>query len=161
MFCPNCGNADQTADTFCRRCGTFLPDFDKLKAKETPPEQHFIVNSVLSAMTATVSLTLAILLYVFFLGKDDTSPLIYVTAGFLTAMFFWQAQVFWRNTLLKKRFGKKENQTGAAVEPSAESFEATPANDLLKAANFEDFAPASVTEKTTNKLGEKISRRSS
>jgi hypothetical protein len=161
MFCPKCGTADQSADTFCRRCGTFLPDFDKIKAKETPPEQHFLANSVLSVMTATASLALAILLYAFFLGKEGTSPLIYITAGFLTAMFFWQAQVFWRNLLLKKRFEKRKNQSGETAESPVDSFEAAPTNDLLKEANFEDFAPASVTEKTTNKLGEKISRRSS
>ena len=26
MFCPNCGNADQAAGKYCKRCGKYLPD---------------------------------------------------------------------------------------------------------------------------------------
>src|SRR5882724_10586970 len=107
MFCPKCGNANQIPETFCRQCGIFLPDFNKLERKETPPEQHLKINTVLNLMTAVVSISLAILLHVFFTSKPSAPPLIYVTAGFLTAMFFWQAQIFWRNMLLKKHLSKR------------------------------------------------------
>lgn len=149
MFCPNCGNADQNENTYCRRCGIFLPDFDKLKRREPSPEEHLKANFVLNIMTAFVSLTLAILLYIHFLGRGDTPILIYVTAGFLTAMFAWQAQVFWRTTKLKKqiilpkRAEKTENETKLK---SAET------KELLNQANFKDVVPTSVTEYTTKNL---------
>ena len=33
MFCSKCGAADQSADSYCKRCGEWLPDTARL-AKE-------------------------------------------------------------------------------------------------------------------------------
>ena len=158
MFCPNCGKSEQEKNSFCRQCGTFLPDFDKIKKREISPEEHLKVNSVLNFMTAIVSITLAILLYSFFLGGENTHPVIYITAGFLTAMFFWQAQVFWRTLQLKKQFPKRNN---ADIEPeiSKVSIDAK-TKELLNEADFSDVVPASVTEKTTKNLKQKIGKSS-
>lgn len=153
MFCPKCGNADQKIDTFCRNCGTFLPDFDKLKSKENTPEAHLKANTFLSLMTAIVSLTLAILLYSIFLGKADTPIIIYITAGFLIAMFFWQAQSFWRNLLLKKQFPKRNVETIHEIKDAQ-------TGNLLNEPDFENFIPASAIEATTKNL-DKIPRKSS
>ncbi|MEW6206997.1 MAG: hypothetical protein AB1631_01420 [Acidobacteriota bacterium] len=145
MFCPKCGNADQKPEAFCRRCGIYLPDVDKLEKKVIPPEQHLTANSILSLMTALVSLTLAILLHAFFTSRDDTPPLIYITAGFLTAMFFWQAQTFWRMRQLKKHFPKRKKEEKVEVD-------ALDTNPLIESA-----APPSVVESTTRRLSEKPS----
>ncbi len=153
MFCPKCGNADQKIDTFCRNCGTFLPDFDKLKSKENTPEAHLKANLVLSSMTAIVSLTLAILLYSIFLGKPNTPIIIYLTAGFLIAMFFWQAQSFWRTLLLKKQFPKRNVETILEINDAK-------TGKLLNEPDFENFIPASAVEATTKNL-DKITRKSS
>lgn len=153
MFCPKCGNADQKQNTFCRNCGTFLPDFDKLKTSETSPETNLRANIVLSSMTAIVSLTLAILLYYFFLGKPDTPIIIYLTAGFLTAMFFWQAQSFWRTLLLKKQFPKRNVETNYELKDAK-------TGKLLNEPDFEMHVPASIVENTTKNL-DKIPRKSS
>ena len=104
MFCPKCGNANQTENTYCRQCGTFLPDFNKLEKKTITPEQHLKANTVLNFLTAGTSLTLAILLYCFFLGQTGTHPVIYATAGFLIAIFGWQVQIIIRTFQLKKHF---------------------------------------------------------
>lgn len=152
MFCPNCGNADQKQDTFCRNCGTFLPNFDKLKSKENTPEAHLKANTFLSLMTGIVSLTLAILLYSFFLGKPDTPIIIYITAGFLTAMFFWQAQSFWRNLLLKKQLPKRNVEANAQIADAK-------MGKLLNEPDFENFVPTSVVVDTTKNL-DKIPRKS-
>lgn len=157
MFCPNCGKADQLENTYCRQCGKFLPDFAKLKRRETTPEDHLKANSVLNLMTAIVSLTLAILLYYFYLGKDDTPVLIYITAGFLTAMFAWQVQTFWRTLLLKKQIAKPKR---AEAEQKPKEFESVPTNELLNEADFSDTVPASVVEYTTKNLQEKVRRSS-
>jgi hypothetical protein len=166
MFCPTCGNADQQPETFCRQCGIFLPDFDKLKRKEIPPEDHLRANSVLSLMSAIVSGTLAILLHLFFTLRTEGTPpliLIYLTAGFLTAMFFWQAQTFWRTRQLKKHFPKRKKE--AQVKPVApdtnQLFASAQTKELLNEADFSDAVPLSVIENTTTRLGEKVQRKSS
>ena len=152
MYCPRCGKSEQQENTFCRNCGISLPDLDQIKGKVIPPEQHFAANTTLSVMTAVVSLALAITLYVMFLGKDDTPFVIYLTAGFLTAMFFWQAQILWRTFKLRKQFpGLNRKNEEWDVERTSH-LESKPTNKLLNEADLEDVVSASVVEKTTSKL---------
>lgn len=157
MFCPKCGKAEQKAETFCRQCGEFLPNFDRKAKKKVTPEEHLKVNAVLSFMTGIVSLALAISLYVVFLGKENTHPIIYITAGFLTAIFAWQVQTFWRSLLLKKHFKRRElsERTNIATEADpTEQFEAAKTRELLNEADFSNAVPATVTENTTRQLHE-------
>lgn len=147
MFCPKCGSADQQENAYCRNCGTFLPDFDKIKKHKITPEQHLKANLVLNFMTAIASLALAILLYVFVVGKGDASPLIYLTAGFLTAMFAWQVQIIVRTFMLKKHF--KESKSPGKSPIVTPAFENLKTSELLKEADFSDNVAASVTENTT------------
>ncbi len=151
MFCPKCGKADQKENTYCRNCGNLLPDFDNLQWRKVSPEEHLKANSVLNVMTAVVSLTLAILLYINFLGAENTPVLIYVTAGFLTAMFAWQVQVFIRSLILKKQIILPKRGETETVLKSAK-------NDLLNEADFSDNIPAGIGEFTTKNLKEKVKR---
>lgn len=166
MFCPKCGNADQKPETFCRQCGYFLPDFDKLKRKEIPPEEHLTANSFLSLMSTIVSGTLAILLHAFFtFSRDDTPPLIliYITAGFLTGMFFWQVQTFWRTRQLKKHFPKRKKEDKVEIEAleTNQLIESAKTKEILNESDFSNAVPPSVIENTTKHLGEKVRRKSS
>ena len=111
MFCPKCGQADQTAETYCRQCGTFLPDLSKPVKRESPPEENIKVNSVLSMMTVIVSFTLAILLYSFLGFRENTHPMIYVTAGLLIAMGAWHIQTFIRTRRLKRQWKQRSVNT--------------------------------------------------
>jgi hypothetical protein len=163
MFCPKCGKAEQSPETYCRQCGNYLPDFDKPAKKAQTPEQHLKANIILNLLTALTSLTLAILLYSFFLGKEDTPVIIYITAGFLTAMTAWQIQTSWRTLLLRKHFKKQKNETvnKSKVSNDPQKFESIPTNQLLPEADFENNVPTSVTDNTTKHLGEKVRRKSS
>ncbi len=133
-----------------------MPDFNNLKKREITPEEHLKANAVLSLMTAIVSLMLAILLYYFFLGKDDTPIIIYLTAGFLIAMCAWQVQTFWRTLLLKKQIAKPNQRE----ENKPQELKSVLTNDLLNEADFTDNVPASVAEYTTKNLKEKVGRSS-
>lgn len=154
MFCPKCGSADQQENAYCRNCGMFLPDFDKVKNPRTTPEQHLKANLVLNFMTATASLALAVMLYVFVIGKGESSPLIYLTAGFLTAMFAWQVQIIIRTFQLRKHFRKNKNPDQTQNAPP--EFKPFKTRELLGEADFSNNVPASVTENTTTKLKEKV-----
>ena len=150
MYCPKCGKADQSPETYCRQCGNFLPDFDKPAKKETTPEEHIKANAVLSLITVIASVILSTLLFLTFKNYPDTHPVIYVTAGFLIAIAAWQIQTFWRTMLLRKHFKKPKKQPENQNTPPA--FEAKPTNQLLPEADFENHVPASIVEKTTRKL---------
>lgn len=154
MFCPKCGKSDQQVNSYCRQCGNFLPDFENLKKKETPPEVHLKANSFLNLLTALVSLTLAIILYSMFLGKADTPVIIYVVAGFLTAMTAWQVQTFWRTILLKKHFKNNKPNIETESETTSNKVELKPQSTakLLNEPDFSDSIPASVVENTTRNL---------
>ncbi len=163
MFCPKCGKSDQSPETYCRQCGNYLHDYDKPVKKKVQPEEHLKANLFLNLLTAITSLTLAILLYSIFLGKQDTPVIIYVTAGFLTAMTAWQVQTIWRTILLRKHFNKRkdvaENQTIHETEP--QQFETMPTKQLLNEADLGNLVPSSITENTTKHLSEKVRRKSS
>lgn len=155
MFCPKCGSENQTVNSYCRSCGVFLPDFEKLSKKVIAPEEHIRANTVLTFMSGIISLILAILLHLTFTGKDGTPILVYLVIGFLSANFFWQAQTFWRTRLLKKHLPKKQYQEN--IENLTQS--QLPKNKfstdkLLEEPNLDDFVPTSVTENTTKHLQE-------
>ena len=150
MFCPNCGNADQTPETYCRKCGTFLPDITRLVKRESPPEENIKVNTVLSLMTVMVSFTLAILLYALLGFRDSTHPMIYVTAGLLIAMGAWHIQTFIRTRSLKKQWKRR----GANIESDPAAVNQPITGKLLDQPDFENIVPASVTDHTTKHLSE-------
>ncbi len=155
MFCPKCGKAEQSPETYCRQCGIFLPDLTKPVKLRYTPEEHVTANIVLSSMTIAASFTLAILLWAILAFRADTHALIYVTAGLLFAMGIWHIQTLWRTLLLRKHLKQsKAPRTGQPDElpPTTERF--------LEDANFEDVIPSSVTERTTNQLAEKHPRSS-
>lgn len=153
MYCPKCGIADQTAESYCRQCGTFLPGLAKpKKSREWPAQENLKVNTVLNLMTVIVSLSLAISLYVVLGFRPGTHPLIYVTAGLLLAMGGWHIQTFIRTRQLRKQFSRRRRGVGDVNEIEAND---APARGL-KAGDFDSIVPASVTERTTRTLVEPV-----
>ena len=155
MYCPKCGKPDQSAETYCRQCGTFLPDLSKPAKREALPEEHIKVNSVLSLMTVIVSFTLAILLYAILGFRSETHPMIYVTAGLLLAMGAWHIQTFIRTRRLKKQWKLRNRR---AENKDSSSVGAASTAKLLYRADFNDVVPPSVTETTTKHLDAKLPR---
>lgn len=156
MFCPKCGSADQSPETYCRNCGVFLPDLTRAAKEPTPPERHIKANTVLSAMTIVSCFTLAILLWSMLAFRPNTHPLIYVTAGLLFAMGIWHIQTLWRTLLLKKHLNKNKRPQESILDSGQVA-----TGRILETADFENMVPASVTEYTTRHLEEKAERKSS
>ena len=156
MFCPRCGNPDQTPETYCRRCGLHLLDFSKPLKRKTSPEAHLKANTLLSVMTIIVSFTLSFLLFLVLGFKSFTHPLIYMTAGILIAMGGWHIQTLIRTLMLKKQWERRvplsEIQDAPSDTPPA--FKSTPTARSLDQADFTDAIPVSVTEHTTRHLAE-------
>jgi hypothetical protein len=167
MFCPNCGKAEQTLNTYCRQCGEFLPDYKDKKRNFTmggnTPEEQIRVNLFLNFLSGTVSLILAILLYATFWGKPETSPIIYIVAAFLLAMCGWQFSTFRVGLKLKKTFErrKSDGETEQSAQGDKTVFQSAKTKDLLTEADFSNVITPTITENTTKTLSEKINTRSS
>jgi len=151
MFCPKCGNGDQTPETYCRQCGTFLPDLTKPAKKEQPASEHIKANLFFSALTILTSFTLATLLYIFMAFRPDTHVLIYITAGFLLAIGGWHIQTLVRSILLRKQL-KRWGRLGTEKQLDGEL--GLPDERELKEADLSSVVPASVTEETTRHLAD-------
>lgn len=161
MYCPKCGAADQKANSYCRKCGEFLPDLEKRSNFEfggTTPEEQINTNLFLNLLSAIVSFALAIALYATFWKRGDTLPVIYIVAAFLLAMSAWQTSTFVVGLKLKRNFNKRKSPSiGAAPEKEkVNSFESARTKILLDEANLENVVPASVVENTTKLLGDKV-----
>lgn len=159
MFCPKCGKADQTPETYCRQCGVFLPDLSKPPKSLSTPEEHVRVNTVLSSLTIVACFTLAILLYAILAFRENTHPLIYVTASLLLAMGIWHIQTLYRILQLRKHFRSKRPNAEMTNRPS--NIEGLPRGKFLNEPDLSDAVPASVTENTTRHLAETVGRESS
>lgn len=160
MYCPRCGKADESPETYCRQCGLFLPDLSKPLKRKTPPEEHLKANTVLSVMTIIASFTLSFLLF-FVLGfRSFTHPLIYATAGILLAIGGWHIQTLIRTQMLTKQWKRRAPLNGIQATPLETPIASATTAKLLDQADFSDAIPASVTEHTTRHLAEASQKKS-
>jgi len=164
MFCPNCGKAEQTVNTYCRGCGEFLLDSTnktRLVFGGNTAEDQINVNLFLNFLSGCVSFILAVLLYITFWGRGETLPIIYIVAGFLLAMCGWQFSSFRVGIKLKKTFAERKSIVQNTAELNENRFQTAETKDLLSEADFSNVVPASVTENTTKHLVDKIKKSSS
>lgn len=159
MYCPKCGAPEQRPESYCRSCGTFLPDLDKIEKKEVPAREHLKANSFLSLATAVVSLSLAMALYAVLGFRPDTHWLIYLVSGFLIAITAWQVQTLIRTRMLKSQFERLQPKN-QDEEKAADLLRRADTSRLLNNTAPSDAIPNSVTENTTRNLGEKVPVRS-
>lgn len=168
MFCPNCGNANQQANSYCRQCGEFLPDYSKKKNQlafggETP-QQQIRTNLILNLLSSIVSIASAIVLFTV-PKTGGSAQIVYLIAALLLAVGGWQLSTFLVGLKLRKHFNQGKGASadketspveGNTVPKTTRSFEAARTKILLDEANLDDAIPASVTENTTRKLKEKV-----
>lgn len=155
MFCPKCGTSDQAPETYCRNCGVFLPDLEKVKKRETPIEEHLKINSFFTLATAVISVALAVALFIVFISTWTAPFIIYPVFGFLIAITAWQIQTFIRTRILKRQFEKLRPPRLSDIEEITTGQQA-----ILSEGNPELVVPPSVTELTTRNL-DKVDRRMS
>jgi hypothetical protein len=172
MYCPNCGTAGQTPDTYCRNCGAFLTDFASGNASlvsrilgANTPEKRVNVGLAFDVLTLIFSSLLLIFLFGYFDGRytrtgESPPPIIYFVYVFLGAVALWQllsliVGVSHKNKLSGRR--ESEAPTNSETMKTAELNETT--QNRLPPADFENVVvPLSVTENTTKHL-DKIPRK--
>lgn len=150
MFCPNCGLDSQIANSYCKRCGEWLPEFKRRASAafggETP-QQNVFTGLFLSALSAVVALFSAIALYATYLGTNEAKWSVYLAAGFCLCIAGWQLSSFAVGLKLRSRLNRAR---GAKINFELKDAKPSPALPPPDMSNF--VSPQSVTENTTELL---------
>jgi hypothetical protein len=158
MFCPKCGAADQSVDSYCKRCGEWLPDTSHLGRRRgrlttRTPEQRNQKMRVLEAASFLAALASAFIIGAFVSGKLEKPALIIaLDLSVITAVFQIVNFIIGRSLQKRLKQGRDDAEKDVALQPASERFQ------LQQADTSNLVQPASVTENTTAIL-EPIPRR--
>ena len=94
MYCPNCGTADQIANSYCRRCGEFLIDVsDKFNSVFkffgiNTPEKQINLNLLFDLVSVVFSLMLLVFLIGYFDGNAGKNRRSKLRLSFISSAHF-------------------------------------------------------------------------
>ena len=151
MFCSKCGANAQSADSYCKRCGEWVPDIDALTRprlfRRWTREQKIRKMRVLEAVSAGLALTSAAIIWTVLSGNSDTHILFVPLICCLIIAVYQMV-----NFYLGHKLQQKVDQSRAK---GVEEVEAPPEKrvGLLGSADVTPFAGRhSVAENTTELL---------
>jgi hypothetical protein len=157
MFCPKCGKGEQTPDAYCRSCGEWLPDINKLSRGTRrrsfgglTPEQNIRTTVFLSLMSACFAVFIAVTLYGVLSGIVNSKAIIAVAAAFSLCIAGWQiSNVIVAFKLRRRIVRRREDHSQSEITLNTPSIIAS-----LPEADTAQFvrSPASVTDNTTELL---------
>jgi len=147
MFCPACGAENQRANSYCKRCGEWLPDI-KARTRITfggeTPQQNIFTGLFMSALSSVAALFSAIALYATYLGSGDAKWSVYVAAAICLCIAGWQASSFVVGLKLRQRLKRAhEDSASVAALGTEQPVPALGPADMKSLVN-----PACVTENT-------------
>ncbi|HEY0171686.1 MAG TPA: hypothetical protein VGB98_11745 [Pyrinomonadaceae bacterium] len=123
MFCPKCGADDQSADSYCRRCGEWLPDIDALARpllfRKSTREQKIRKMRILEAISAGLSLTSAAIIISVLRGGADTQLLILAVFCCLIVAAY-QVINFYLGRKLQQSVDQSRTQSTGEIKSGAE-----------------------------------------
>ena len=150
MFCPPCGVEGQ-AETYCRQCGTWLPDLSPASQRRGPfrkmtRDERILKMRILGLIGGGLSIGTAAIIFSFlFTGANRQLLFLAAFASLIVAAY--QAVNFYLGYRVFKRPTVSDE---AATEQNHIAGKPPP---VLSRANDEAFtAPGSVTEGTTQRL---------
>lgn len=171
MFCPNCGKADQTPDSYCRSCGEFLTDFStrfyllKGLLGGAGPKAQINFGILINMLTGLASALLLGFLnghYDALRARTGEGPprVIYYVYLFLGLVLLWQFLGLAINARLKKKLDGEKKKTLPAAEPAADPQAVAPPTPQrsLEPGHHDPLGPDSVTQQTTKRL-DKLPRK--
>ena len=159
MFCPNCGKAEQSAESYCRSCGNFLADVsgksylvNKLLGGQTP-ETQVTVNMVINLVTALISALLLGFLNGWYDAQyartqEAAPPVLYLVYIFLGLVTIWQVLSFLIGLRLRNKLsGRRTGETARPSSVTSKEAKQLPEHGLEKLETV-----VTVTEETTRAL---------
>jgi hypothetical protein len=150
MFCPKCGADAQSAESYCKRCGEWLPDIDALVRpglfRKPTREDKIRKMRVLEAVSAGLSLISAAIIISILAGGGDTQ-LLFLAAFCCLLVAAYQVVNFYLGYKLHQRVDQSRAGTdviGAETEKGVR---------VLRSADATPFVGGhSVIENTTELL---------
>jgi hypothetical protein len=150
MFCPRCGADAQSAESYCKRCGEWLPDIDALFRprlfRKRTREEKIRKMRVLEAVSAGLSLTSAAIIISILGGGDKQLLFLAAFCCFLVAAY--QMVNFYLGYKLQQRV--EESRADITDEVKAEARKKVQALSSGDPTTF--FGGHSVVENTTELL---------
>jgi hypothetical protein len=166
MYCSKCGEADQNANSYCRKCGDFLINnlskfslINQILGIDSPKKQ-ITIGLVMNIISFAVSLILILYLMGYMAGVElagKSAPNMSGVYILLGANAIWQLinVIFSANLMIKmNRVSNNVHQTSEEMQESSEQMNAELPNldtkDLLPPADFQSVIPSVVEETTRN-----------
>ena len=169
MYCPNCGNAKQEPESYCRNCGEFLMDnsglsylMNKMLGGSRPTTQ-INVNLAINLITIFTSFLLIGFLNGYYDAQEERTGeaaprVIYLVYIFLIVISLWQILSLIVGARLRSKLNRKE----AAIEPESSemltnSLSSKNTQELLSPGESHQTVQLSITDEST-KILNKINR---
>jgi hypothetical protein len=150
MFCPKCGAKDQSAESYCKHCGEWLPDVDAMVGsglfRTRTREEKIRKMRVLEAVSAGLSLTAAaIIISVLAAGADPQLLFLAVFCCLFVAAY--QVVNYYLGHKLQERIAQSRSNPTTGLKAGEERFAKLNPADTTPFVNR-----ASVVENTTKNL---------
>ena len=156
MFCPKCGADAQSAESYCKRCGEWLPDIDALARprlfRKWTREQKIRKMRVFEAVSAGLSLTSAAIIISILTGGGDTQML-FLAAFCCLLVAAYQVVNFYLGYKLQQRVDQSR-----ADRPDEIKAEAEKRVRVLSPADATPFAGGRSAVEDTTELLEPVPR---
>ncbi len=152
MFCSKCGAADQSPDSYCRKCGTWLIDPNENRrhgpfGRKRSRGQRIRSIRILQIISIGLSITSTlIIVHVISNGVDQEMLPLAAFCAFLVAVYQTISLLIGNKVLIPKN--DRQNETIVETKP----LDAAQPNVLRAADTGEFVTPGSVTDNTTELL---------
>ena len=151
MFCPKCGVGDQSAESYCRRCGEWLPDM-RLRARRRlfrprTREQKIRKMRLLEILSAGLAFASAAMIFYFPKSQGDMS-LLNLAGAFCLIIALYQVANFYFGLTLQPKRGKNQIEDGRQIERKTKDLPYS----LNEQSENEFIELPSITESTTELL---------
>jgi hypothetical protein len=162
MFCPKCGSADQTPESYCKRCGEWLPNVGASARglgimRNRSREQKVRKMRILELVSAGLSITSVALIIAFLTGSGARQLLnLAVLCGILVTLY--QIFNFYLGTSIERKKQARDTHTTNPPDPQPSIAEPT-APSLPQADTMRFSDVSSVTEGTTRHLDPQLRDR--
>lgn len=150
MFCSKCGAEGQSAESYCKRCGEWLPDLDVVRRpglfRKRTREEKIRKMRVLEAVSAALSLTAGAIITSVLVAGTDTQ-LLYLALLCCVVVAVYQMVNFYLGHKLQQRIDESRSGLADEIKGVEETFGRLNAGDTTPFVNR-----ASVVENTTELL---------
>jgi hypothetical protein len=147
MFCPKCGADAQNAESYCTRCGEWLPDINSFTRpalfRKRTREEKIRKMRVLELVSAGLSLTAAAVIFAVLRGTADTQ-LLFLSVLCCLIVAVYQIVNFYLGSALQKKIEQSRLEAETLSHKTAEQLGAGESTIFVN--------PHSVVENTTKHL---------